>query len=268
MSSRHTSRPAKAAATRSLALLLTAVAAGAMISGARAEGAEKILKAMSDYMTSQKSISISFDTDTEVVTSDLQKIQFSSSGQALLSRPDKLRITRTGGYTDVEVVFDGKTMSFIGKHLNSFAQKEVPGNVDQLIAGIRDRDNITLPGADLLLTRVYDELMAEVTEAKHVGQGVIDGVECEHLAFRTPEVDWQLWVETGARPVPRKYVITSKHVAGAPQYVLRIKEWKSDAPTTAEAFAFKAPPDAKRVEISALVDIDEVPTGQVIGAKK
>ena len=54
-------------------------------------------------------------------------------------------------------------------------------------------------------------------EAKHIGRGVIDGVECEHLAFRNQDVDWQLWVQVGAKPIPCKYVITSKAVGiGAP----------------------------------------------------
>jgi hypothetical protein len=125
-----------------------------------------------------------------------------------------------------------------------------------------------MPGADLLLSSVYDELTAGVVDAKHIGQGVIDGVECEHLAFRSPDLDWQLWVEIGARPIPRKYVISSKHVAGAPQYTLRIKEWKTDVPVAADAFAFKPPADAKRVELVALTDIDEIPAGQVTGGKK
>ena len=248
---------------------LAALAVGIIVApGAQAQDAGKILKAMSDYITAQKSVSISFDSDIEVVTPELQKIQFTSSGQALLSRPDKLRVSRTGGYTDVELVFDGKTVTVLGKNINAFAQTDSPGTVDQLIDGIRDKHNIQMPGADLLLSRVYDDLTADVVDAKHIGQGVVDGVECEHLAFRNAEVDWQLWVETGARPVPRKYVITSKHVTGAPQYTLRIKEWKTDVPVAADAFVFKPPADAKRVELVALVDIDEIPVGQVAGAKK
>ena len=37
------------------------------------------------------------------------KSNFASSGQIKLNRPDKLRIRRTGGYADVELVYDGKT---------------------------------------------------------------------------------------------------------------------------------------------------------------
>jgi hypothetical protein len=69
-------------------------------------------------------------------------------------------------------------------------------------------------------------------------------------------------VEIGARPIPRKYIITDKTVTGAPQYTLRIKDWRTDVQVAAEAFAFKQPADAKKIEFTALRDIDEVPPGQ------
>jgi hypothetical protein len=249
-----------------LILALTTIAS--VTPRADAQDASKVLKAMSDYVTSQNTISLAFDADIEVITSELQKIQFTSSGQVLLSRPDKIRATRSGGYADVELVFDGKTATVLGKNVGAFAQMESPGTVDQLIDRLRDQFNVAMPGADLLLSGVYDELMADVIDSKHIGQGVIDGVECEHLAFRNADVDWQLWVEVGARPIPRKYVITSKGVTGAPQYTLRIRDWRTDAQVAADAFAFKPPADAKKVEFAALSDIDEVPPGQPTGGKK
>jgi hypothetical protein len=235
---------------------------------AQDDSARRILKSMSDYVASQKIISLTFDTDIEVITPDIQKIQFSSSGQVLLSRPDKVRATRTGGYADVELVFDGKTATIFGKNVNAFTQVDSPGSIDALIDRLRTDYSVEMPGADLLLTRVYDELIVDVIDAKHIGQGVIDGVECEHLAFRNAEVDWQLWVEAGARPIPRKYVITSKSVTGAPQYTVHIKQWSSDAPASADAFVFKAPADAKKVEPAASREIDEVPPGIIIGGRK
>jgi hypothetical protein len=235
---------------------------------AQDDGARKILKAMSDYVTSQKTLSLTFDTDIEVVTPELQKIQFTSSGSIMLSRPDKLRATRIGGYADVELVFDGQAFAVLNKDDNAYTQLDAPGSVDQLIERVRDQFSIAMPGADLLLSRVYEELIEDVIDAKHIGHGVIDGVECDHLAFRNPDTDWQLWVEVGARPIPRKYVITSKAVTGAPQYTLRIKEWRTDVPANADAFAFKPPQGATKVAADALHNIDEVPPGVVIGGRK
>src|SRR5258705_13859769 len=64
---------------------------------ARADDPAKVLKAMADYLAGQKSLSAKFDSDIEVVTPELQKIQFTSSGELQMNRPDKLRIRRTGG---------------------------------------------------------------------------------------------------------------------------------------------------------------------------
>jgi hypothetical protein len=221
--------------------------------------AEKLLKTMTDYVASQKTIAITYDSDIEAITSHLQKIQFTSSGQVQLSRPDKLRVTRTGGYRDVEIVFDGKLVTVNDKDTNHYAQIEAEGTVDHLIDVLREGHGVVAPGADLLLPNAFDVMMADVVEGEVIGKGVIDGVECDHLAFRNVETDWQIWIESGARPIPRKYVITSKGVAEAPQYTLRIKEWKADVP--ADAFAFKPDPSATKIAESDLSDIDEVPQG-------
>lgn len=232
---------------------------------AQDDDAAAILKAMSDYIASQKSISLAFDADIEVITPEIQKIQFASSGKLLLSRPDKLRASRMGGYEDVELVFDGKTVSVLGKNLNAYAQSEAPGTVDQLVDLLRNEYSLELPGADLLVSNPYEVLMPDVIDAKHIGRGVIDGVECEHLAFRNQDTDWQLWVEVGDHPIPHKFVITSKATAAAPQYTLLIKDWKTDVEMGADTFAFQPPAEAKRVDFKVLRDIDEVPAGIVKG---
>ena len=127
-----------------------------------------------------------------------------------------------------------------------------------------------MPGIDLLLSDSYDVLMSDVIDGHHIGQGVVDGVECEHLAFRGHDTDWQIWIQTGAQPIPRKYVITSKTLAGAPQYTLRIKDWKTDPIADADAFTFKAPEGATKASLDSevMIELDEVPPGTTEGAKK
>jgi hypothetical protein len=237
---------------------------------ARGDDAAKVLKAMTDYTAAQKSISAKFDSDIEVVTPELEKIQFTSSGKLQLTRPDKLRIRRTGGYADVELVYDGKTVSIYGNNAKAYAQAELAGTIDQLVDLIQAKSGAAMPGTDLLLSNAYDEMMSNVIAAQHIGQGVIDGVECEHLAFRGVDTDWQIWIESGARPVPRKYVITSKTLAGGPQYTLRIKDWKTDAVADADAFVFKPPADATKANLDSeiMVEFDELPPGTSAGATK
>ena len=235
---------------------------------ARENDAKAILKAMADYVSSQKTIELTFDSDIEVITPELEKIQFTNSGEALLSRPDKLRAHRLGGYADVALFFDGKTVSVFGKHINGYAQFEGPGTVDQLIEALRKGHGAALPGADLLLSNSYEVLVAGVLGAKHIGRGVIAGVECEHLAFRNFDTDWQLWVEVGDKPIPRKMVITSKTLNSAPQYTLRVKNWKTGVEPAPDAFKFAPPPGAEKLSPDALIDLDELPQGAPIGEKQ
>src|SRR5947207_280442 len=251
-------------------LALVAIFMASTAQSSRADDPAKLLKAMADYTAAQKSISATFDSDIEVVTPELEKIQFTSSGKLQLARPDKLRVSRTGGYADVQLVYDGKTVSIYGNNAKAYVQADLAGTVDQLIDLLQAKSGAAMPGTDLLLSNAYDELMSNVVLAQHIGQGVVDGVECEHLAFRSTDTDWQIWIESGARPVPRKYVITSKTVAGAPQYTLSIKDWKTDAIADADAVVFKPPAGVTKVDLDsgAMAEFDELPPGTPSGAKK
>jgi hypothetical protein len=133
---------------------------------------------------------------------------------------------------------------------------------------LRDKFHKPLPGADLLLSNVYDELMPLVEDVKDLGSGVIQGQECDHLAFRTKEVDWQIWIAQGDRPYPCRYVITSPNVAGSPQYTIDVRDWRTGGEVTSDSFAFAAPAGAKKVEHVDLPDIDELPKHLSLGDSK
>jgi hypothetical protein len=109
-----------AKASLSIAALALMLGLGGALSGARADEADarKLFKAMSDYMAAQKAISFQYETNLEIVTKDKQKLGLASSGTVTLNRPDKIRITRTGGFADVEFLFDGKTLTLLGKTAN------------------------------------------------------------------------------------------------------------------------------------------------------
>ena len=100
--------------------------------GARADEADakRLLKAMSDYTASQKAISFGFDATLEVITNDNQKLALASSGNITLNRPNKIRATRAGGHADIEMLFDGNTLTLFGSGANLYTQISVPGTID------------------------------------------------------------------------------------------------------------------------------------------
>lgn len=258
-------------AKASLAVAVLALLVGlATPFGASADEADarKLLKAMSTYLTAQKVFSFQYDTNLEIVTTEQQKLALASSGTLTLNRPDKMHGMRTGGFADVEFLFDGKTLTLFNKTTNRYGQLEVPGTIDHLIDELRDKHGKPVPGADLLLSNVYEELMSSVVNVKDLGSGVIGGVECDHLAFRTNEVDWQIWIAQGDRPYPCRYVITSKKVAEAPQYSVTIRDWETGDEVELGEFSFKNATDAKKVDLTDLPNLDELPNIFAVGGKK
>src|SRR5262245_4033329 len=89
-----------AATISAVALAWMVVAVTPSVTRADEAEAKNLLKAMSDYLAAQKTISFAFDTNFEVVTKEQQKLSLMSSGTVNLSRPDKVRSTRTGGFAN------------------------------------------------------------------------------------------------------------------------------------------------------------------------
>ena len=245
--------PSLAAGFLSVAYLLSPVASHAQDDEAQARA---ILTAMTDYLAASPTLSFDVDTSFEIVTTDDQKLAIASSASVVMQRPDKLRVVRRGGFDTVQLVFDGKTFSVLSGETNTYGQGDLPGSIDQLIDTLRETYGRPLPAADLLGSDAAAVLLENVTEMRDLGSGVIRGQECDHLAFRTPEVDWQIWIAQGDVPHPCRFVITSHEVTGWPQYTLDFSAWGSGG---VEAdFTFVPPEGATKAELADVPGLDDL----------
>jgi len=262
-----TERFSKTARTCTAVVALSVAAGLVSLSSARADEAQAkdLFKAMSDYLAAQSVISFDYDASLEMVTKQDQKVAFASSGSVTLNRPDKLRATRTGGFANVELVFDGKMVSLLGKNLNVYTQADIPGSIDHLVDELRNKYHRPLPAADLPMANAYDQIMPLVTDVKDLGSGVIRGEECNHLAFRTKGVDLQLWIHQGDQPYPCRYQLTTTKVKGWPEYTIDVRNWKTGSEVAAGDFTFTPPADAKMLKPSELPSLDELPRALVKG---
>jgi hypothetical protein len=172
--------------------------------------ADKILKSMSSYLAETQAFSVNADIDLEVLTKNGQKLQFSSFATVVLQRPNKFQIQRRGMLADAEFIFDGEMLTLHGKRNNVYAQLGISGTIDDAIRAYELETGIPAPGADLLFADPHAILSTGVENGTYLGTTYVNGIECHHLAFREDRVDWQLWVQSGDRPLPMKYVITSK----------------------------------------------------------
>ena len=219
--------------------------------------ADKILKSMSSYLGGLKAFSMNGDIDNEIIMNDGLKLQLSSSATWVFERPGKFQMQRKGMFGDAELLFNGKTLTLYSKGPNVYVQKEVSGTIDDAIRALESEIGLDAPGSDLFFANTYPILSSGVVQGEYIGTAYVDGVECHQLAFRKSKVDWQLWVKTGAEPLPIKYVITTKWMTGAPQYSIRFRNWNTKPQIKSDQFTFVVPKGAKKLDAIAVSEMGE-----------
>ena len=198
------------------------------------------------------------DVDHEILDLAGQKLQLSASEILTVERPGRLHVSRQGPIAEVELFFDGKVVTIHGKNLNAYAQIDSPGTIDNAIQTVRAETGLDAPGAELLYADPYPGLVTDVMSGAYLGTAFVNGVECHHLAFRAAKVDWQLWVQYGDKPLPMKYVITSKWMTGAPTHSVRFRDWDTKPRIEPVRFAFSAPEGAKKLEAVPVGELGEI----------
>ena len=255
---KHVSLSRRGLLAASLAVCFSLPAGAATAADELNTHADEILRSMSTFLAGTKAFSVSADIGNEVITTEGQKLQLNSHAQLLIKRPSRLYISRQGKFADTKLVYDGAKLTLHGETLNAYVQKHVPGTLDDAIRAVEQGTGLSLPGADLLLSDPYKALMSSVTSSGYHGRAFVSGVETHHLAFRTPDVDWQIWVKAGDEPLPMKYVITTKWMTGAPQYSVQLSNWNTNPVISPAAFNFIPPKGAVAVEV---LPVDE--TGEI-----
>lgn len=205
-----------------------------------------VLAALSHNLEGLERFSVEYAAVDEVITNDGDRLQFLHSGTILVQRPGRLQAVRRGAAGEARIVLDGAHLWLFGQEPNAYVR--IPAaSIAAAIDAVRDLGADT-PGADLLAPNPFAPETSDIVRGVHIGMTSIDGAEVHHLAFRGAQVDWQLWVTSGDRPLPLRYVVTAKTVAGMPQYTLQLRNWNLAPPGDAAQFAFTPPAGARQVE--------------------
>jgi hypothetical protein len=248
----HSNFRTRLAATLARCCTLIAVAGLSVAVHAQPAGiapeAQRLLKASTDFLASQKQFSAETRNTLEIVLKSGQKIEFNHVARMSAQRPNKLRAERSGDLVHQVFIYDGKSLTLHNPRDKAYAQVAAPGTLEGMLDFARDKLDIVAPAGDLLYKNAYDNLMDGVTDGFVVGKAVIEGAMCDHLAFRAPHVDLQIWIQQGAQPLPRKVVITTRDLVNAPQFAVTVTKWTLKPTFGAQTFAFVAPAGAKKVD--------------------
>lgn len=217
--------------------------------------AAKVLEKSMSYVGSLQQFGLEVQNSLEVVLVGGQKIQFDSMVGVTVKRPNKLHAVRLGELIDQEFFYDGKTLTLHDVDAGLYASIEAPDTLEGMLDFARDSLDIVAPAGDFIYSNAFDILMQDTESGFIIGQSFIEGVWCDHIAFSKPGTDFQVWVQQGDQPLPRKLVITSRDVLNAPQFTVQIKEWNLSPGVPDEKFQFIQPDEAASIEF-ILLDAD------------
>ena len=210
------------------------------------------LRKMGANLRTLKSFAVKVNGAKDEVMADGQKIQLSGTVKYVVRSPDKFRADIQTDRKQRTILYDGRTLTLYAPRMHYFATVEAPPTVGEMLDVVRDKYGVELPVADLFLWGTERDGVKELTAARYVGPAIIDGAMTDHYAFRQKDTDWQIWIERGSNPLPRKLVITTTNEPTQPQYAATIT-WNLAASTEDGIFAFVPPKDAAKIAWSSTI---------------
>jgi hypothetical protein len=181
-----------------------------------------------------------------------QKIQYAKVITTALRRPDRLGADVKGDLQNYHFVYDGSTINLLDPLAREYSTiRNAPNTTDAMLDFLAEKYAIATPLADLLFSKPYESFCSRVRAGMYLGEHMVDTTPCHHLAFRNDGVDWQIWLDAtpGAKPLPRKLVITYKQITAQPQFMAVFDKWDLNAAIPDDAFRFTPPAGAKQVEL-------------------
>ncbi len=206
------------------------------------------LKDMGAHLRTLKRFGVSTELTGERVLADGQKLQHTASADMDVDAPSRLRIQMQSGQNERELFWDGKVVTLFTPAQKYYSQVEFSGTTGELVKKLEDRYNVEIPMSDLFTWGTPAAPLDKLESAMNAGQAFIGKDLCDHYAFRQGSIDFQIWITTGNKPLPRKIVITNRADDARPQSV-SVLDWDLKPTFTNADFKFTPPKGATKVEI-------------------
>ena len=196
--------------------------------------------------------SVSAEVWQDVQLGSGQRVQAGRTIELQVRRPNRFRAEVHSTRHSRELVYDGNALTLFNRAQNFYGTVHATGTLDEAMDVASERFGIAMPLEDFVRSDPYKDLLQKATSGTDIGPVVVMGVPCEHLAFTQDNIDWQIWIETGARPVPRKFVITYKDEPDSPQFTAIFSNWDFATKLPDFVFAFEPPAGASKIKVKEL----------------
>ena len=207
---------------------------------------EDVLRAMSKFLAAQKAFSYHGEVEFDQILPGGPKIRLSGAVDIAVSRPGSLYVDYRDDVSDRVVWLQNGVLTLFDPVAQTYAQISGPKDIDGMVEKLEKEYGMSLPLGEFAESDPYAILTRGIDLAHYVGVHNVDGVFSHHVLLQRPDLDLQVWVQVGAKPLPRRIVFEYPEQVGQPQYEVTITDWTLKAPKP-EIFAPKVPKGAAKV---------------------
>jgi len=214
--------------------------------------ADQWLHRMGDYLGHAKFFSVNAEIWQDVQLSSGQQVQAGRTIALQVRRPNRLHTEVHSTRRNHELIYDGDKITLFNRAQNFYGSVRANGSLDEAMDTASERFGIAMPLEDFLRSDPYHDFLHNVESGSDIGPTTVMGKPCEHLAFTQGNIDWQVWIESGARAVPKKFVITYKDEPGTPQFTAIFSKWDFTTSLPDYVFKFEPPPGASKIAVKEM----------------
>ncbi len=200
-----------------------------------------VLESTCSLLASADSLSYHAEITFDSVLPSLVKLQYAGAMDVEIQRPNRLALSYQSDLGAKKVWYDGKTVTILDPAHNAYATYGAPDTIDAMLKQANEEKNLTIPLSGFDVSDPCGKVHGAVIRSKYVGLNDAAGVDSDHLAFVQKEGNWQLWVEHGKKPLPRKIVITYPQLPTQPQWEAVFSKWTFDQTFPKGTFEAKIP---------------------------
>lgn len=209
--------------------------------------ATQILKRTTDYLGGLEQFSLQTQNTVEDLLDSGQRIDFDVAASVIVKRPNKMLCERSGDLVKQFFYYDGSTLTLYDPSENVYATAPASGTLAGMLDYARQSLGLVIPAADLVYPNAFALLTQDLTSATMVGKAVIGGVTCDHLAFRRPGVDFQIWVSDADQPLPLKLVVTDTATPALLSVTTLVSNFQAAPAVADDRFVFVPPTGVKPI---------------------
>ena len=227
--------------------------------------ARELLEQMCAYFAGLKGFSLNVKASMKLEAQGMKQ-DMTSEFMMAVEKPNRIAIVLREGLMGGTMVCDGTKLYSCIPQLKRYVETAAPADFDalfgdqmQMAMAVANRPSLLIL-TSMIQSKPFDRLVEGVTAGKYLGEEDVDGVKCRHARFEQADFDWEIWVESGDKPLLRKLVPDmSKALAQAEEVpdpmasakvtmLETLTDWQVNPALAADTFKFTPPADATKVD--------------------